>query len=140
MQKILIIHSINGKLDEIAGGIAEGLRHNGHQVDILSTAYKERPVTFHPYDLVLAGSPTRGIFKGKVSEDIPPFLKKCKRTAGQKTIAFVTPRFFATTRALRSLMAELEKLGCIVYNFSSLKNRQQAVKFGESLTGKEQDR
>ncbi|ACL70558.1 hypothetical protein Hore_18090 [Halothermothrix orenii H 168] len=133
MQKILIIHSEEGNIEEIARGIAEGARKNGHQVDILSTRDRGRVVSFFPYDLILVGSPTRGIFKGKIGKDLPPYLRECKRTAGKTAMAFVTPRFFATTTALKKVMAELEKLGCFVKNFASLKNRGEAVRFGEKL-------
>lgn len=133
MQKILIIHSEEGNIKEIARGIAEGARGNGHQVDLISTGERSKMVTFFPYDLILAGSPTRGFFKGKIAGDIGPFLSECKRTAGKTAIAFVTPRAFATTKALKLLMGELEKLGCIVKNFTSLKNRKEAVSFGQQL-------
>ncbi len=120
-------------MSEIARGIAEGARSNGYQVDVLSTEDKDRPVTFFPYDLVLTGSPVLGFFKGKMAEDLRPYLQKCKRTRGKKAIAFVTPGLFGTTRVLKQVMSELEKLGCIVKNFVSLKNREDAFNFGKDL-------
>ncbi len=133
MQKILIIHSKKGNLKEISEGIREGAEKNGYKVDILSTEDKGKIVSFHPYDLVLVGSPTEGIFRGKASSDVPTYLRDCKRTQGQDTIAFVTPGFFATSKALKDLMSHLEKSGCIVNNFKSIKNYREAVKFGKSL-------
>jgi menaquinone-dependent protoporphyrinogen IX oxidase len=133
MQKILIIYSQEGKIKDIADGIAEGAKNKGNQVDLISTEERGRLVTFSPYDLVIVGSPTRGFFKGKIADDLPPFLGNCKRTTGKTTMAFVTPKAFATTRALKLVMAELEKLGCIVKNFASLKNRTEAVAFGQDI-------
>lgn len=72
MQKILIIHSEEGNIEEIARGIAEGARKNGHQVDILSTRDRGRVVSFFPYDLILVGSPTRGISRGRLVKTYPP--------------------------------------------------------------------
>jgi menaquinone-dependent protoporphyrinogen IX oxidase len=130
--KILIIHSVEGDVDEIARGLSEGARKNGHQVDIISTK-ENKNITFFPYDLVIVGSPTRGFFKGKIATDISPFLSQCKRTMGKTAIAFVSPRAFATTRALKVLMGELEKLGCFVKDFASLSNYNGGVEFGRTL-------
>lgn len=133
MKKILIIHSKTGSIKDIAEGIAEGARKNGHQVEIINTDNEKSIITFFPYDQILVGSPTEGFFKGRIAADIHPFLSKCKRTIGQEASAFVTPHWFGTTKALKLLMAELEKLGCIVKDFASLKNRSEAVLFGERL-------
>lgn len=133
MARILIIYSNTGKLEEISRGLTEGIESLGHKVDILTTSDRDKPVSFHPYDAVLVGSPTRGIFRGKIAEDIPAFLKKCKRTMGQLVMAFVTPRFFATGKALIKLMNELEKHGCFVKDFKSLRNYQEAVDFGKKI-------
>ena len=133
MKKILIIHSLEGNLDEIVGGIKQGAENAGHRVEVVNPENRKSVISFHPYDLVLAGSPTRGIFRGSIATDIIDILKDCKRTAGQRAAAFVTPSFFATTKALKKLMAQLEKQGCIVNDFSSLKNKQQAVEFGRKF-------
>ncbi|NLM96743.1 MAG: flavodoxin family protein [Halanaerobiaceae bacterium] len=133
MKKVLIIYSSEGNLKEIAEGIAEGARKNAYQVDLISTREQGKVVSFFPYDVVLVGSPAYGVIKGKIAPDIPPFLSQCKRTAGKEAIAFVSPKGMATDKALKVLMAELEKLGCFVNNFTALKSRQSAVAFGEQL-------
>lgn len=133
MQKILIIYSKEGNIKEIAEGIAEGAREKGYKVDLQDTEYTGRPITFSPYDLVIAGAPTQGIFRGKVPSDLSSFLQECKRTGGQNAMAFVTPRFFATNKALKLVMGELEKLGCIVNDFRIIKNKNEAVDFGKAL-------
>lgn len=133
MARVLIIHSNSRKLKTISEGLAEGARNQGNEVDILSTEENKRSINFHSYKLVLIGSPTRGIFRGKIAKDIPPYLKKCKQTIGQIVIAFVTPRLFATTKALRKLMNQIEKQGCFVKDFTSLKNKKEAVEFGKNI-------
>ncbi|MFP4016109.1 MAG: flavodoxin family protein [Halanaerobiales bacterium] len=133
MKKILIIHSKEGKLPEIAQGIAEGVSKKGNQVDVVSTSDQGKVISFFPYDLILVGSPAKGIIKGKIAGDLRPFLSQCKRTAGKEAVAFVTPGGFATDKALKVLMGELEKLGCFVNNFKTIKSKGQAVTFGEKL-------
>ena len=133
LQKILIIYSKEGDIKDIAEGIAEGAREEGYQVELKDTEIDGRPVSFFPYDLVIAGAPTQGIFRGKIPSDLSSFLKECKRTGGQDAMAFVTPRFFATNKALKLVMGELEKLGCIVKDFRKIKNRKEAVQFGKKI-------
>jgi len=133
LKKVLIIHSKEGDLKDIAQGITKGLKENGHEVDILDTKDSGRPVTFFPYDLVIAGAPTKGIFRGNIPADLGKFLKDCKRTGGQEAMAFVTPRFFATNKALKKVMGQLEKLGCIVIDFRIIKNTKEAADFGKSI-------
>ncbi len=133
LKKILIIYFDNDKVAQIAEGIKDGAEKNGNKAEIMSTAKKGKIVTFHPYDLVIVGAPTLGIFRGKVPSEISRFLKNCKRTAGQEAVAFVTPRFFATTKALRNLMGSLEAQGCIVNDFKNFKSYNEAVTYGENL-------
>jgi len=133
LQRVLIIYSKEGDVKEIAEGIAEGAREKGYKVDLQDTEITGKPVSFYPYDVVIAGAPTQGIFRGKIPSDLASFLKECKRTGGQDAMAFVTPRFFATNKALKLVMGELEKLGCIVKDFRTIKNRKEAVDFGKAL-------
>jgi len=133
LQKVLIIYSKEGDTKDIAEGIAEGAKQNGYKVDLQDTENTGKPISFFPYDLVIAGAPTKGIFRGKIPSDLPRFLQECKRTGGQDAMAFVTPRFFATNKALKLVMGELERLGCIVKDFRTIKNRKEAVKFGKAL-------
>lgn len=133
MQKILIIYSREGNLKKLAESIAKGAEESGFQVDLQNSEHSGRPISFFPYDLVIAGAPTLGIFRGSIPSDIKNIFKECKRTGGQEAMAFVTPRFFATNKALKKLMGELEKLGCIVKDFRTLKNEEKAFDFGKSL-------
>ncbi|MFW6238966.1 MAG: DNA-binding response regulator, partial [Halanaerobiales bacterium] len=75
----------------------------------------------------------KGIFRGSVPAELSETLKKCKRTVGQESVAFVTPRLFATSDALKKVMGEMEKQGCVVRNFRSLKSYSDAVEFGKGL-------
>ena len=133
MQRLLIIYTPDDDLEEIAEGLREGAEANGFRVDLKNTKDIGNGVSFYPYDLILAGSPTRGIFRGKIDESLNKFLSESKRTVGKDAVAYVKPRFFATNKALKKVMAALESQGCIVKNFKAIKNRQSAVEFGKNL-------
>lgn len=133
MQRLLIIYTPDDDLEEIAEGLKEGAEANGFRVDLKNAKDIGNGISFYPYDLILAGSPTRGIFKGKIDESLNKFLSEAKRTVGKDAVAYVKPRFFATNKALKKVMAALESQGCIVKNFTAIKNRQSAVEFGKNL-------
>lgn len=133
MQRLLIIHTPDAELKEIATGIKEGAESQGFRVDMKNTRDIGRGVSFYQYDLIAAGSLTKGIFKAKIDKSLNKFLAEAKRTVGSNAIAYVKPRFFATNKALKKVMAALESQGCIVKNFKALKDHQSAVEFGKSI-------
>lgn len=133
MQRLLIIHTPDADLKDIAEGIREGAESQGFRVDLKSTNDIGNGVSFYPYDLVIAGSPTEGIFRGKIDQSLNKFLSEAKRTVGKDAVAYVKPRFFATNKALKKVMSALESQGCIVKNFKAIKNHQSAVEFGKNI-------
>lgn len=133
MQRLLIIHTPDDDLKEIAEGIKEGAESQDFRVDLRNTADMGNIVSFFAYDLVVAGSQTKGIFKGKIDSSLKKFLTNAKRTTGQEAVAYVKPRFFATNKALKKVMSALEKQGAIVRNFKAIKNRKAGIEFGKNL-------
>lgn len=133
MQRLLIIHTPDAELKTIAEAIKKGAEAQGFRVDLKNTKDKGTGVSFYPYDLILAGSSSSGIFKPKIDPSLKSFLADAKRTTGKDAVAFVKPHFFVTNKALKKVMAVLEKQGCIVKNFKALKNEESAIKFGENI-------
>ena len=133
VQRLLIIHTPDADLKDIAEGIKEGAETQGFRVDMKNTKDIGNGISFYPYDLIVAGSPTKGIFKGKIDKSLNKFLSESKRTVGSDAVAYVKPRLFATNKALKKVMAALESQGCIVKNFKAIKNHQSAVEFGKNI-------
>lgn len=133
MQRLLIIYTPAADLKEIAVGIKEGAEAQGFKVDLKSTKENSGSISFHPYDLILAGSSIKGIFKAKIDSSLKKFLAQAKRTAGKDAAAYVKPHFFATNKALKKVMAALEEQGCIVKNFMEVKDYKSAVELGRKL-------
>lgn len=133
MQRLLIIYTPDADLKDIAEGIKEGAETQGFRVDMKNTKDIGNGVSFYPYDLVAAGSPTKGIFKGEIDKSLNKFLSESKRTVGSDAVAYVKPRLFATNKALKKVMAALESQGLIVKNFKAIKDHQSAVEFGKNI-------
>ncbi|TDO95054.1 hypothetical protein DFR79_10153 [Halanaerobium saccharolyticum] len=133
MQRLLVIHTPDADLTEIAEGIKEGAEAQGFRVDMKNTKDIGNGISFYPYDLIIAGSTTEGIFRGKIDQSLNKFLSEAKRTVGKDAVAYVKPRFFATNKSLKKVMSALESQGCIVKNFKAIKDHQSAVEFGKNL-------
>ncbi len=133
LQHLLIIYTPDDNIKKMAEGLKKGAEEAEFQVDMVNTADNRAGVSFSPYDLVAVGSPTKGIFRGKIDSSLAEFFSRSKRTLGQETVAFVTPRFFAAGKALKNVMSLLEKEGCVVKNFFEAKDYETAVKFGRNL-------
>ena len=133
MGKILIIYSEQKDFTKFAQALKQGFTKQGHQVEMQNLESTSRPISFNKYDLLLAGSPIFGFLGGKIDEEFGEFLSDCKRTVGQKAVAFVNSKFIGTTKALKKVMAELESVGCMVYDFRSFSNAKEAEEFAKNF-------
>ncbi len=129
MKKILIIHSQEKGVKNVALGIKKEAERQGHRVDIEEASVTGQEISFHQYDLVIVGSEKTGFIKGKPASDIAPTLNRCKRTVGQDCYAYITPSLLGATRALKKLMEEMEKHGCVVKDFATLKKEKDGEEF-----------
>ncbi|MGM0502551.1 MAG: flavodoxin family protein [Bacillota bacterium] len=129
MKRILIVYSTKKDVEQLAQGLKNGFTAADVEVDLEVAQRRERPISLSKYDLVMVGSPVLGFFGGGIDNQIAEFLKDCKATIGQKTIAFVDSSLLGTTKALRKLMKQLESKGCMVYDFRSFKNLAAAEEY-----------
>lgn len=131
MQKILILHSPDKKVQQLAEEIKKGAETGGHRVDLIAASGSGgKDISFHPYDLVVVGSEKKGLIKGRPPQVMGETFSRCKRTVGQESMAFLKPSLFGNTRALRELMNEMEKQGMVVKDFATLKSTADAEEFG----------
>jgi menaquinone-dependent protoporphyrinogen IX oxidase len=134
MKRVLIVYSTQKNLKELAEGLKEGFEQKGAKVDLEEAGRRERPLSLSKYDLTLFGSPVIGFFGGQVDNSIREFLKNCKGTAGQKTIAFVNSSLLGTSKSLKKLMKQLENKGCLVKDFRSFKNSEVAKNYTTKIS------
>lgn len=133
MGKVLIIYSEKKDFTEFAEALKLGFTKQGVEVEMQNLKAPSRPINFKKYDLVLAGSPIFGFFGGKIDEDLAEFLKDCKNTVGQKAVAFVDSKFIGSSKSLKKVMAKLESIGCMVYDFRSFSDVKTAEKFAKKF-------
>lgn len=134
MKKILIVYSKEGQISDYAQALKKGAEKSGHQVTLKEAVVNRHDIiSCHSYDLLVVASPLNGIIKVKIAEDIRSFLSQLKRTGGQEAIAFTKRKLIGTDKGLRSLMATMEKEGCIVKDFRAFKSKEEAFQYGEQI-------
>ena len=126
--------SAQGNLERLARAVAEGLESVDIRTDVMKAdPSRAQPISVAPYDLVCVGSPTLGFFRGRPADDVQEALARCTRLEGKRTAAFVRRSGFGTGRALKALMAALERQGAWVEDFADLGSEQEAREFGRRL-------
>lgn len=132
--RALVLYSREGRVPGLAQALAQELGTHGYQVQLMEAEEKGTgPITCGVYDLVVAGSPVKGIFGGKVATDIELSLRRCSRLEGKTSAAFVQPGIFGSAKALRLLMGQLERHGAIVRDFATLSSDSEVRSFAERL-------
>lgn len=132
--RVLILYSARGALDRLARAVADGLESVGVRAELMKAdPSRTQPISMGAYDLVCVGSPTLGFFRGRAAEDIVEVLARSTRLEGKRTAAFVRRGGFGATRALKQLMAALERQGAWVEDFADLASEQEARAFGARL-------
>ncbi|HHT72361.1 MAG TPA: hypothetical protein GX008_01460 [Firmicutes bacterium] len=130
--RVLIMHSGEGKIADLAQSLQRSFEKEGSRADLVSAAEGSTPISSAPYDLVCLLSSFSGLFKPKVPVEIDNILKRCTRLEGKKGAAFV-PAKLGSTKALRLLMSLMERQGMIVDYFSTLSSPADAQSAAQRL-------
>lgn len=133
LRRLLIIYTPDDNIKKMAEGLKKGVEEAEFQVVMVNTAYNRTGISFAPFNIAAAESPTKEIFRGKIDSSLAKFFSQFKLTPGQEAAAFAAPRFFAAGKALKNVMPLLEKEGCAVKIFFEAKDYKTAVKFGRDL-------
>lgn len=132
--RAIVIHDGARRTAQLAEAIAAGLNEAAIKTELhVAQERPSAPLSVAPYDLVCVGSSIVSFFGGRISDAIDATVRQCSRMEGKTVAAFVAPRLFGTTKALRRLMEALERQGAIVRDFSSPRSRGEAAAFGRRL-------
>nr|MDW8081488.1 hypothetical protein [Candidatus Calescibacterium sp.] len=84
------------------------------------------PINFRPFDLVLVGAQVVSTFGGQISQEVVNFLNSATGMEGKRSVAYVLPALFGTDKALKRLMACMERLGAFVVDFEAVRGTKEA--------------
>lgn len=113
------------KVAEIARGLAGGIEQSGHQVDVIDG---DRDVNskLTVYGYIVVGTSTTSLFTGKIDPNISSFLSRAGMVTGKKSSAFILNSLFGSQKALRRLMAAMEREGMFIRYSDILRSREEA--------------
>lgn len=131
--RVLIMHTDNSRIQKSAATLQKALENQGLRVDLLSPSTAgSAPISTAPYALVCVVTEFKGWWKPQISVEIDNLLKRAMRLEGKKGSAFVESRL-GSGKALRALMAHMERQGVIVEDFGVLSGEQQIISVAERL-------
>lgn len=132
--RALVMFDAAKQTERIAGGVARGLSEVGFEVETMeATNQQSGRIPMGGYDLVCVGSAVTSFFGGQLSPEIDMALRQSSRLEGKSVAVFVVPQIFGTGKALKRLMASLERQGAMVQDFASLRSPQEGAAFGRRL-------
>lgn len=132
--RVLIMHADNPKIHKSVLALQKALEKENVQVDLVSpTTASNAPLSTAPYTLVCVASGFKGWWKPEIPEEIDNLLKRATRLEGKRGGAFVESKLLGSGKALRVLMAHMERQGVIVEDFGTLGGEQEMVSIAKRL-------
>ncbi len=132
--RALVLYSAQGDLEGLARAVVAGLEKAGFRAEaVRADARSGGPIAVGLFDLICVGSPVIGTFGGQVAGDLGDVVRRMTRAEGKQAAAFVRPRLFGTTAALRRLMHLMEEQGLVIRDFAALRSVRDAQAFGQRL-------
>ena len=120
------------KLKNLAVSLAEGLRKQGAQVDLID-GVQSRETKLTGYHYLAVGCDVRSLIKGVLPPELVPALSNGGIITGKKTFAFVPATVLGANATLMKLMKALEHEGMLVRYSDLLSKPSDAVALGQKL-------
>lgn len=132
--RVLIMHTDNAKLQDSVGVLQKALEQESVKVDLVSpSGAGGSPVSTAPYSLVCVATEYTGWWKPQVPVEMDNLLKRATRLQGKKGVALVQPGPLGSGKALRVLMALMERQGIMVEDFDTLGGEKEIRSIAKRL-------
>ncbi|HHY10256.1 MAG TPA: hypothetical protein GX528_06795 [Firmicutes bacterium] len=131
--RVLIMHQADKKIEGSAAALQKALEKEGLRVDLVSSGdLGSAPVSTAPYRLICVISGFKGWFRPKIPSEMKNMLERASRLAGKRAGAFVQAKL-GSGKALRALMADMERQGVFVEDFGTLGGGEEMAVIAERL-------
>lgn len=131
--RILILYADNPKIEKSVMALQKALAQEGIKVDLVSSKTGgSTPVSTAPYKLVCVVTGFTGWWKPQIPTEVDNLIKRATRLEGKKGGAFVQGNL-GSSKALRVLMAHMERQGVIVEDFGTLGGEQEMTTIAKRL-------
>lgn len=132
--RVLIMQADDERVQKHATLLQRTLEQEGVRVDLVSPATAgSSPVSTAPYGLICVVTGYTGWWKPQIPAEMDNLIKQATRLEGRRGSAFVLPGVIGSGKALRVLMALLERQGVIVEDFGTLNNPREIAGIAKRL-------
>lgn len=132
--RVAVVYFQSGvsNVQKTAEALARGISAENHMVDIIN-GETETDKKLTGYDYIAVGTAPQTLFRGRISNRIDSYLKNAGMLSGKRSYAFIRKKGFGSARALRSLMAHMEKEGMMLKISDVLYSAEEALVAGKKL-------
>ena len=120
------------KLINISKSLAEGIKSQGHQVDLID-GDRDVNTRLTIYKYIAVGTEAVTSIGGKIPEKVAVFLSAAGVVSGKRCFAFILKKFFGSTKALFRLMKGMEKEGMFLKYSEIIQSDVEAEEIGKRL-------
>ena len=129
---VYFFESENNKLIKIVSSLAEGIRFQGHQVDIINGNLDVNS-RLTVYNYIALGAESVSFFGGKINASVSTFLGNAGLVRGKRAYAFTLGSSLRIQKTLRKLMGIMEHEGIYLKKSDVIKNSEDALNIGKKL-------
>lgn len=122
----------NSEVKKTAEALAQGMGTGNHIVDLIN-GETDTDKKLTGYEYIAVGAAPQSLFRGKISDKIGTYLKNAGMLSGKRSYAFIRKKGFGSAKALRTLMAEMEKEGMMLKISDILYSVEEAEAAGKKL-------
>lgn len=129
---VVYFQSGNNEVKKTAEALARGIASENHMVDLIN-GETDTDKKLTGYEYIAFGTSPVSLFRGRIHERISGYLKNSGMLSGKRCYAFIRKKGFGSSRALKSLMNEMEKEGMMLKISDILFSTVEAEAAGKKL-------
>jgi len=122
----------NNKPGKIVSSLAEGLRAQGHLVDIINGS-QDVNTRLTVYNYIAVGAEGINFFGGKINSSVSTFLANAGLIRGRRAYAFTIGNTLRLQKTLKKLMEVMEHEGIYLKKSDIIRNSEDALNIGKKL-------
>ena len=122
----------NNKLANLSNSLAEGIRSQGHQVDVID-AYLNADAKMSTYNYIAIGAFSLTVLGGKIPLKITSFLSNSGLIRGKRSYAFLSRGGLRSQKSLKILMDAMEHEGMFLKKSDIIATTEEAEIIGKKL-------
>ena len=132
--RVAVVYFQSGYIEvkKTAEALARGISAGNHMVDLID-GETDTDKKLTSYEYIVVGASPLSFFLGKISDRISTYLKNSGMLSGKRSYAFIRKKGFGSSKALKSLMMDMEKEGMMLKISDVLYSAIEAEAAGKKL-------